>query len=125
MDGSFGADGNGISCPVVIIPCRIDLIPDGNAAIMDGIAVQAQGQGVLFHRIAIADGDAVIPVSTHRIFPADLVVAAQSQGIGPGYRVSIAEYGIIIAFHGIIGTQYMGIAFGVVPPFCWPSTLLP
>ena len=110
MDGSFGADGNGISCPVVIIPCRIDRIADSNAAIMDGVAVQAQGQGILFHIVAVTNGDTVISISIIRIGAANGVVAAQSQGIGPGYRVGIAEYGIIIAFHGIIGTQYMGIS---------------
>lgn len=83
MDGRFGANGNGISGPIVIIPCRINRLPDGDTSVVDGVAVQPQGQGILFHRIAIADGDAVIPVSAHRIFPTDFVVAAQSQGIGP------------------------------------------
>ena len=110
MNGSFGADGNGISCPIIVIPCRIDLIPDGNAAIMDGVAVQAQGKGILFHIVAVTNGDTVISISIIRIGAANGVVSAQSQGIGPGHRIGIAEYGIIIAFHGIIGTQYMGIS---------------
>ena len=108
MDGSFSTNSNRISCPVVIIPCRIDLIPDGNAAVMDGIAVQAQGQGILFHIVAVTNGDTVISVSIIRIGAANGVVSAQSQRIGPGHRVGIAEYRIIAALHGIIGPQYMG-----------------
>ena len=65
-------------------------------------------QSILFHIVAVTDSDTVISVSIIRIFPTDFVVAAQSQGIGPGHRVGIAEYRIIAALHGIIGPQYMG-----------------
>ena len=110
MNGSFSTNSNGISGPIVIIPCRIDRLPDGDTSVVDGVAVQPQGQGILFHRIAIADGDAVLSISIIRIFPADFVMTAQSQSIGPGHRIGIAEYRIIAALHGIIGPQYMCIS---------------
>ena len=85
-------DGNGIGSIVIVIAIHgfIDILADGNTAVMMGLTALTNDHRILFCLILIAYSDGIVSFVAAGIFPADFIVITQSYRIITGHSIGIA-----------------------------------